>query len=74
MVHAPPPPWKKHLYHLLNTKIQALGSCDHASWAKCEEREIQLNSNLHSACILQRGNLQPLPTTSSRTSAEHHMQ
>ena len=32
------------------------------------------NSNLHSARTLQRSPPQPLPTTSSRTSAAHHMQ
>jgi len=32
------------------------------------------NSNLHSARTLQRSAPQPLPTTSSRTSAAHHMQ
>jgi len=32
------------------------------------------NSNLHSAHTLQRSAPQPLPTTSSRTSAAHHMQ
>jgi len=32
------------------------------------------NSNLHSARTLQRSAPQPLPTTSSRTSAVHHVQ
>jgi len=32
------------------------------------------NSNLHSARTLKRSAPQPLPTTSSRTSAAHHMQ
>ena len=32
------------------------------------------NSNLHTARSLQRSAPQPLPTTSSRTSAAHHMQ
>ena len=32
------------------------------------------NSNLHSARTVQRSAPQPLPTTSSRTSAAHHVQ
>ena len=32
------------------------------------------NSNLHSARLLQRSAPHPLPTTSSRTSAAHHVQ
>ena len=35
---------------------------------------LRSNSNLHSARTLQRSALQPLPTTTSRTSAVHHMQ
>ena len=34
----------------------------------------QSNSNLHSTRTLQHSAPQPLPTTSSRTSAAHHMQ
>ena len=36
--------------------------------------QLESNSNLHSARILQRSATQPLPTTSSRTSAVYHMQ
>jgi len=41
---------------------------------RCGMRALQSNSNLHSARILQGSAPQPLPTTSSRTSAVHHMQ
>ena len=77
--------------------LLALGFCDRASWANCEEREREktnkmkqsdiyyqlLSQNVSgiimpifrsSARTLQSSAPQPLPTTSSRTSAAHHMQ
>jgi len=40
---------------------------------RCGVRALS-NSNLHSALTPQRSAPQPLPTTSSRTSAAHHVQ
>jgi len=60
---------------------QALDFCDRASWANCEVREKtnkmqQLDvyfQQFHSARTPQGSAPQPLPTTSSRTSAAHHV-
>jgi hypothetical protein len=55
---------------------KALGSRDHASLAKCEEREKTNKIQQLDVCdsILQRSAPQPLPTTCSRNRAVHQMQ